>query len=68
MFDEANYERRTLMQCPRCGGLMVSDRLQDIKDSTGHLHFLGARCLVCGEILDAKIIENREKQRVFPLV
>ncbi len=52
------------MKCPRCGGLMVSDRLQDLKDSTGFIHFYGVRCLVCGEILDPTILENREKHQL----
>ncbi len=52
------------MKCPRCEGLMVVDWLQDIKDSTGFLHFYGFRCLHCGEILDEKILENREKFNV----
>lgn len=43
---------------------MVVDWLQDLKDSTGDLHFYGLRCLLCGEILDEKILENREK---YPL-
>ncbi len=52
------------MKCPRCEGLMVVDWLQDLKDSTGHLHFYGLRCLLCGEILDETILENREKHRM----
>lgn len=52
------------MKCPRCDGLMVVDWLQDLKDSTGYLHFYGLRCLLCGEILDETILENREKHRM----
>ncbi len=54
------------MRCPRCNGLMISDRFQDLQDSTGHIHFYGARCLVCGEIVDQMILENRRK-RCFAL-
>jgi len=52
------------MWCPRCNGLMVSDRFQDLKDSTGQFHFYGTRCLVCGEILDPTILENRRRRRL----
>ena len=47
------------MQCQRCEGLMVSERFYDLLDDTGRLHFEGLRCLVCGEILDSLILENR---------
>lgn len=52
------------MRCPRCNGLMITDRFQDLQDSTGHIHFYGTRCLVCGEVLDPMILENREKRRL----
>jgi len=52
------------MRCPRCNGLMISDRFQDLKDSTGHIHFFGIRCLACGEVLDSTILENRRKHRL----
>ncbi len=48
------------MQCPRCDGLMVSDRFQDLKNSTGEYNFFGSRCMICGEILDPTILKNRE--------
>ena len=47
------------MQCPRCIGLMVGENFFDAQDDTGQLSFEGLRCLVCGEILDPLIIENR---------
>ncbi len=52
------------MRCLRCGGLMISDRFQDLQDSTGHIHFYGTRCLVCGEVLDSTILENRRKHHL----
>lgn len=55
-----NEERRCLVECPRCNGFMVFDRFQDLRDSTGELHFFGSRCLICGEILDLTILQNRE--------
>jgi len=53
------------MRCPRCKGLMVRERFQDIGDDTGQIYFEGLRCLVCGEILDPVIVANR-KQPVTP--
>jgi len=49
------------MQCPRCGGLMVQESFMDMLDTT--LDFLGCRCLICGEIVDAGIVENRRRTR-----
>jgi hypothetical protein len=48
------------MQCPRCGGLMVQESFMDMLDT---LDFLGSRCLICGEIVDAGIVENRRRTR-----
>ena len=47
------------MQCPRCNGLMVLERFDDIRDDTGQIHFDGLRCLLCGEIVDPMILTNR---------
>lgn len=47
------------MDCPRCGGLMVTDWFQDLRDETGEIAFYGLRCVICGEILDPKIVMNR---------
>ena len=47
------------MQCPRCGGLMVIDRFQDLLDDTGEIRFYGIRCILCGETLDPVILMNR---------
>ena len=47
------------MKCPRCAGLMVVDRFQDLLDGTGEIHFYGIRCILCGEILDPVILMNR---------
>jgi DNA-directed RNA polymerase subunit RPC12/RpoP len=46
------------MQCPRCGGLMVVERFEDLCD-LGQLYFYGSRCVICGEILDPMILRNR---------
>ncbi len=49
------------MECPRCTGMMVAERFEDLQDDTGNLFFDGWHCLVCGEILDPLIAHNREK-------
>lgn len=50
------------MNCPRCKGLMVEERLEDIRDDTGQYFFNGWHCLACGEILDPVILSNRRHQ------
>ena len=42
------------MRCQRCGGLMICERFYDGRD-----HFEGWRCVICGEIVDSVIVENR---------
>jgi len=39
---------------------MVSERFNDYMDDMSRIEFKGYRCLVCGEILDATIIEHRQ--------
>jgi hypothetical protein len=48
------------MECPRCKGLMVEERFEDIRQGTGPLCFDGWRCVICGEIRDPVIETNRE--------
>lgn len=43
------------MKCHRCGGVMVYERF-----SRPHEHFWGWRCILCGEIIDEVILENRQ--------
>ena len=52
-------DRRCVMDCPRCGGLMVSEKFEDLTDDTGEFYFFGRRCIICGEILDPMILTNR---------
>jgi len=49
------------MRCPRCKGMMLKERFQDLLDDTGQIHFNGWRCLLCGEILDPLIVRNRRQ-------
>ncbi len=48
------------MECPRCQGVMVSDRFEDVADEAGAMKFSGWRCIICGEILDPVISANRQ--------
>ncbi len=45
--------------CPRCRNVMVEEYFQDLRDDTGSLRFKGWRCIICGEILDPIILQNR---------
>jgi hypothetical protein len=42
------------MKCHRCGSMMVYERFYG-----PHEHFVGWRCILCGEIIDQVILENR---------
>lgn len=44
------------MNCSRCTGLMVR---HDLQDETGLDRFVAWRCLLCGEVFDPVILENR---------
>jgi len=43
------------MRCHRCGSAMVYERFYGPDE-----HFLGWRCILCGEIVDQLILENRK--------
>ncbi len=42
------------MKCSRCNGSMVHEHFY-----TEEGEFLGWRCIICGEIIDQVILENR---------
>jgi hypothetical protein len=44
-------------RCPRCGGLMVNEWGADLVGNAGQ------RCVVCGELIDPVILENRRLQQ-----
>ena len=50
------------MECPRCRGTMVVDHFVDMATS-GEIWMPGWRCLMCGEIVDPLIENNRQQQR-----
>jgi hypothetical protein len=43
---------------------MVRDRFVDLSDDTGQLDFDGWRCLNCGEIIDALILQHRRDRHI----
>jgi hypothetical protein len=51
------------MKCHRCNGTMTNERFYGPGDP-----FLGWRCLICGEILDPLIRENRSLCEKFLMV
>jgi hypothetical protein len=51
------------MTCERCSGLMVSERIYDQRGMSSDFCVDGYRCLLCGNLVDAIILEN--KQRVY---
>ena len=48
------------MNCPRCHGLMVYDRIYDPDEGMMELPIW--RCLNCGETVDPLIVKNRLRQ------
>ncbi len=43
------------MRCHRCSNVMVDERFYGFDE-----HFSGWRCVLCGEIIDQIILENRQ--------
>ncbi len=50
------------MNCPKCNGLMCIERLSDY-----FLTFDAWKCINCGAVLDATIVENRRRGEAEPL-
>ncbi len=42
------------MKCDRCGSAMIQEKFYGTQE-----HFLGWKCIYCGEIVDHLILENR---------
>jgi hypothetical protein len=45
-------------KCSRCGGLMTLQKFYSLSEV-----FWGWKCLLCGEIIDPVILENRQRWR-----
>jgi hypothetical protein len=50
-----------VMGCPRCHNLMVEETFVDLQVSPSVSFFTGWRCMICGEILDPIILQNRTR-------
>jgi hypothetical protein len=52
-----SFKEGEIMRCNRCGGMISYEEFY------GHCeYFFGWRCIVCGEIIDQVIPENRLKR------
>ncbi len=49
--------------CRRCGGLMVSEFCLDVFNSAGELDVMASRCVLCGDVVDPVILQNRKRQQ-----
>lgn len=49
------------MTCERCEGLMVSEQVCDLQGTSRVPCTNGYRCLLCGNVIDATILENRKR-------
>jgi len=47
------------MKCHRCNSVMTYDKFYG-----PHEYFWGWRCIICGEIVDPVIVENRQLTRM----
>jgi hypothetical protein len=52
-------ESDVVMGCPRCHNLMIEETFVDWETSPSVSSFTGWRCVICGEILDPIILQNR---------
>jgi hypothetical protein len=62
--DDFHASRLLLMlrgsrNCSRCGGLLVTERLDSAADSIFEQQVSALRCIQCGDILDRVILYNR---------
>ncbi|WP_213044152.1 hypothetical protein [Nitrospira defluvii] len=49
------------MTCERCNGLMVREQICDLQGRSSSLCVDGYRCLLCGDLVDALILEHRRR-------
>lgn len=49
------------MTCERCHGLMVHEPICEMTGTVGNMCVGGLRCLLCGNLIDAVILENRAR-------
>jgi hypothetical protein len=51
-------DKLLLTKCLRCGGAVIYDKFYDPPEQ-----FWGWKCLLCGEIVDPVILDNRQLMR-----
>ncbi len=51
------------MRCGRCGGLQLWSHFANLGSAVGAWAYDGWRCMNCGDVVDALILENRSLQR-----
>ncbi len=56
-------EKSLPRKCLRCRGALIYDKFYG-----HHEQFWGWKCLICGEIVDPVILENRQLMRARPAV
>ena len=46
--------------CLRCGGLLVTERMDSAADVVGERYSAALRCVQCGDLIDHVILRNRK--------
>lgn len=62
----AATQLRTKTTCARCGGLMVEEVCLDLFNSTSDFECTAQRCVQCGDVVDAVILQNRQFRQAPP--
>lgn len=52
-------EKSISTKCSRCGGIMIYDKFYGHNED-----FWGLKCVICGEIIDSVILENRQLMKM----
>ncbi len=50
-------------RCQRCGGFMVGEFCIDVFNSARELDVMALRCVLCGNVVDPVILQNRKRQQ-----
>jgi len=51
------------MRCHRCGGIMIHECFYGLHD-----RFWGWKCVICGDIIDDVILENRRGPKAYQII
>jgi DNA-directed RNA polymerase subunit RPC12/RpoP len=58
--DVIHTHKEDKVRCDRCTGIMVHEIFFGL-----HEYFWGWRCIICGEIIDPVILENRRGYKIL---